>query len=207
MLKQRGLRMTPQRQLILEAIAASEGHMSAEGLYQQVAPRFPDVNISTVYRTLEVLEELGLLRHTHFHAGVARYHLATEREHQHLVCRRCGRETELDLDVLRPLGDALQRRYGFAADLTHTAIVGTCQTCQTAEELCGARSRRACTSHPQGLSPGTPKGALLVEVADLRRVEPGGAATSLAGAEVAADGRGRERDQEDCGGGEDDRST
>lgn len=131
-LKQRGMRMTPQRQLILEAIAASKGHMSAEGLYQQVAPRFPDVNISTVYRTLEVLEELGLLRHTHFHDGVSRYHLATETEHQHLVCRRCGGETQLDLDILQPMAQALRDRYGFEADLAHTAIVGVCRACQAA---------------------------------------------------------------------------
>jgi len=130
-LRQRGMRMTPQRQLILEAVAASRGHMSAEGLYQQVAEKFPDVNISTVYRTLEVLEELGILRHTHFHEGVAQYHLASEGEHQHLVCRGCGADIELDLDVLRPLGAELLRRYGFEADLAHTAIVGLCQTCRT----------------------------------------------------------------------------
>jgi Fur family ferric uptake transcriptional regulator len=131
-LRQRGLRMTPQRQLILEAIAASRGHMSAEGLYQQVAEKFPDVNISTVYRTLEVLEELGILRHTHFHEGVAQYHLASEGEHQHLLCRGCGADIELDLEVLRPLAAELLRRYGFEADLTHTAIVGRCQACRSA---------------------------------------------------------------------------
>ena len=129
-LRQRGMRMTPQRQLILEAIAASSGHMSAEHIYRQVAPRFPDVNLSTVYRTLEVLEDLGFLRHTHFHDGVAQYHLATDVQHQHLVCRACGAEVELDLDVLRPLGDTLRQQYGFEADLAHTAIVGVCDKCR-----------------------------------------------------------------------------
>ena len=124
--------MTPQRQLILAAIVASRGHMSADQLYQQVAHEFPDVNISTVYRTLEVLEELGLLSHTHFHDGVARYHLAEEGHHQHLVCERCGADIELDLDALEPLGRALLDRYGFEADLAHTAIVGVCQACRTA---------------------------------------------------------------------------
>ena len=132
-LRQRGMRMTPQRQLILEAISASSGHMSAERLYQQVAEKFPDVNISTVYRTLEVLEELGILRHTHFHEGVAQYHLTSEGEHQHLLCRGCGADMELDLQVLRPLGAELLRRYGFEADLTHTAIVGLCETCRSAQ--------------------------------------------------------------------------
>jgi Fur family transcriptional regulator, ferric uptake regulator len=130
-LRQRGLRMTPQRQLILEAISSSSGHMSAEGLYQRVAEKFPDVNISTVYRTLEVLEELGILRHTHFHEGVAQYHLASEGEHQHLLCRGCGADIELELEVLRPLGAELLRRYGFEADLAHTAIVGLCEACRS----------------------------------------------------------------------------
>ena len=129
-IKARGLRMTAQRQLILEAIAESSGHMSAEHLYQQVAGRFPDVNISTVYRTLEVLEELGVLSHVHFHDGSAQYHLAAEGEHQHMVCRRCGADTELDLALLEPLGAELLRRYGFDADLAHTAIIGLCERCR-----------------------------------------------------------------------------
>ena len=131
-LRQRGLRMTPQRQLILDAVASMHGHLSADQVYQQVVRVFPDVNISTVYRTLEVLEELGVLRHTHFHEGVAQYHLASEGEHQHLLCRGCGADMELDLEVLRPLGTELLRRYGFEADLTHPAIVGLCRACRSA---------------------------------------------------------------------------
>src|SRR5207253_8169043 len=88
-LKQRGLRMTPQRQLILDAVAALHGHISADQVYQQVIRQFPDVNVTTVYRTLEVLEELGLIRHTHFHDGVAQYQRTDEAPHHHLMCTRC----------------------------------------------------------------------------------------------------------------------
>ena len=130
-LKAGGLRMTPQRQLILDAIASTRGHISADEVHQQVIRQFPDVNVTTVYRTLEVLEALGLMRHTHFHDGVAQYQRTDEAPHHHLVCTVCHRDTELDLGVLEPLAEELQRRYGFKSDLTHTAIVGICRACQT----------------------------------------------------------------------------
>src|SRR6478609_1778219 len=81
-LKHQGLRMTPQRQLILDAIASMRGHISADQVYRQVAERYPDVNITTVYRTLEVLEERGFLRHTHFHDDRAQYQRTDEPPHQ-----------------------------------------------------------------------------------------------------------------------------
>jgi Fur family ferric uptake transcriptional regulator len=127
--RQRGLRMTPQRQLILDAVASMHGHVSVDQVYQQVVSAFPDVNISTVYRTLEVLEELGVVRHTHFHDGVAQYERTDAARHHHMVCSRCGADTELELDVLQPLADELKRRYGFEADLAHSAIVGVCRHC------------------------------------------------------------------------------
>src|SRR5436853_6419624 len=126
-LKQRGLRMTPQRQLILDAVASMHGHVSADQVYQQVVRVFPDVNISTVYRTLEVLEELGVVRHTHFHDGVAQYERTDEAPHHHMVCTVCQADTELDLEILEPLADALRRRYGFESNLAHTAIIGICR--------------------------------------------------------------------------------
>jgi Fur family transcriptional regulator, ferric uptake regulator len=128
-LKERGHRLTPQRQLILEAIEASEGHVSAESVHARVAAQFPQVNISTVYRTLELLQDLGLVTHTHFDDGIAQYHLASEAQHQHMVCRRCGQEREIDVSVLDPLDRHLRERYGFEADLAHFAIVGLCASC------------------------------------------------------------------------------
>ena len=125
--------MTPQRQLILDAVASMPGHVSADQVYQQVVQVFPEVNISTVYRTLEVLEELGVVRHTHFHDGVAQYERTDAARHHHMVCSRCGADSELDLEVLQPLADELKRRYGFEADLAHSAIVGICRGCLAAE--------------------------------------------------------------------------
>jgi Fur family ferric uptake transcriptional regulator len=128
-LRQQGRRMTPQRQLILAALRSFDGHVSAEAVHQKVSSEFPHISISTVYRTLELLEDLGLVAHTHFDDGVTQYHLAEAGFHQHLVCRGCGSERELELEVLEPLASVLRNRYGFNADLTHFAIVGLCEDC------------------------------------------------------------------------------
>jgi Fur family ferric uptake transcriptional regulator len=121
--------MTPQRQLILEAIESMAGHIAVEAVHARVVERFPQVNISTVYRTLDLLQELGLVTHTHFDDGIAQYHRADQGLHQHLVCRGCGLEQELGLSILAPLADELRRRHGFELDLHHFALVGQCRVC------------------------------------------------------------------------------
>lgn len=121
--------MTPQRQLVLEAVQSIEGHISAEAVHERVAARFPQINITTVYRTLDLLEGLGLVSHTHFDDGVARYHRTDKALHQHLVCRACGSERELDMSTLQPLGAEIKRHYGFEADLAHFALIGLCRDC------------------------------------------------------------------------------
>ena len=129
-LKQHGLRMTPQRQMILDVVAAMRGHISVDEVFRQVADRYPEVNITTVYRTLEVLEDRGFVRHTHFHDSRSQFERTDQPAHQHLVCKSCGRDQELDLSVLDPLLAELRVRYGFEADLSHSAIVGVCRSCQ-----------------------------------------------------------------------------
>jgi Fur family ferric uptake transcriptional regulator len=79
---------------------------------------------------MELLEHEGLVAHTHFHDGSAKWHRAEEAHHQHLVCERCGAEMDLDAEVVEPLERELRERYGFAANLTHFAIVGLCRACQ-----------------------------------------------------------------------------
>jgi Fur family ferric uptake transcriptional regulator len=133
-LRDRGLRLTPQRMLILELLERSSGHIAPEDLYQQVLQRYPMINRSTVYRTLEVLEDLGLVRHGHVDDGSARYHLAAETHHLHLICHRCGHAVELtDLSVGDSLVATLRARFGFRADLTHFPISGLCAGCASDE--------------------------------------------------------------------------
>ena len=133
-LRRRGLRLTPQRQMILELLERSSGHIAPEDLYQQVHQSYPMINRSTVYRTLGMLEELGLVRHGHVDDGSARYHLAADRHHLHLICHRCGHTIDVtDLAVGEPFARTIQERYGFQADLTHFPVSGLCRTCDQDE--------------------------------------------------------------------------
>jgi len=128
-LAKQGYRLTPQRLMILAAIENSENHISAEEIYAQVTARYPSVNISTVYRTLELLTQLGLVTETDLGEGRVRYHPAEKGHHHHLVCRQCGAIIDLDESLLTPLKSALLREYRFCADLKHLAILGRCVNC------------------------------------------------------------------------------
>lgn len=131
-LHQRGLRMTPQRQLVLEAVRAL-GHATPEQICARVQSAAPAVNITTVYRTLDLLEELRLVRHTHLGHGAPTYS-EREHEHVHLVCHSCGAIGEAPTGVMEELAATLQERQGFALDVTHVALSGRCAECVAAEE-------------------------------------------------------------------------
>ncbi len=128
-LTERGYRLTPQRIMIFSAIENSDHHISAEEIYAQIVVKYPNVNISTVYRTLELLERLGLVTKTDLGEGRVRYHPAEKGHHHHLVCRECGAIVDLDESLLAPLKGALLREYEFIADLKHLAILGRCVNC------------------------------------------------------------------------------
>ena len=121
--------MTPQRQMILEAIEGTEGHISAEEIYEGIRRRYPSLNVSTVYRTLELLKELGLVTETDMGDGRVRFHSAGHEHHHHLVCSRCGKVFDLSEETLQPLQKSLSDKFGFKADLHHVAIFGTCKNC------------------------------------------------------------------------------
>ena len=124
-----GYRLTPQRIMILSAIENSDSHISAEEIYAQVRAHYPQVNISTVYRTLELLKELELVTEISLGDGRVRYHCMGKGHHHHLVCQECGAIIDLDESVLSPLKDTLLREYKFIADLRHLAIFGRCVKC------------------------------------------------------------------------------
>ena len=132
-LREKGYRLTPQRMLVIESLHEADGHISAEEIYAQLHSRYPYSNISTVYRTLELLKELNLVTETNFGEGCVRYHVAEKGHHHHLVCRQCGKTTDLDESVLYPLRDILLRDYKFEADLRHLAIPGECRECRRKE--------------------------------------------------------------------------
>ena len=128
-LSELGYRLTPQRMMILSAIENSDDHISAEEIYAQVVAKYPNVNISTVYRTLELLKRLGLVTETDLGEGRVRYHPADKGHHHHLVCKECGAIIDLDESVMASVKDTLLREYKFIADLEHLAIFGRCVNC------------------------------------------------------------------------------
>ncbi len=129
-LKKQGYRLTPQRLMVVSAIESSEDHISADEVYSQVVTRYPNVNISTVYRTLELLKRLGLVTETDLGGGRVRYHPANKGHHHHLICQECGAMIDLDESLLKPLEEALLLEHNFIADLRHLAIHGRCVKCR-----------------------------------------------------------------------------
>ena len=96
-----------------------------------VRERASGVNISTVYRTLELLEGLGLVKHAHLSHGAPTYHAAAAPEHVHLVCRACGAISEVEPTAVAPLVQTLAAEHGFVADVGHLTVFGECTTCAT----------------------------------------------------------------------------
>jgi Fur family ferric uptake transcriptional regulator len=132
-LHQRGMRMTPQRQLVLDAVRELE-HATPEQICEHVQRVAPAVNITTVYRTLELLDELNLVRHTHLGHGAPSYSTQAH-QHVHLVCHRCGEVSEIPTEELGELTEQLRKRYGFVLDASHLALSGRCA--EHAEPLVG----------------------------------------------------------------------
>ena len=126
-LRQQGLRLTPQRELILRAVEELR-HATPDEVLAHVRSQVSSVNASTVYRTLEFLEELGLVRHTHLSDRSPTYHSTREHEHVHAVCRRCHAVRSYDPAVVAPLVAALGED-GFTVDVGHLAIFGVCADC------------------------------------------------------------------------------
>jgi Fur family ferric uptake transcriptional regulator len=127
-LRSRGHRLTPQRELVLRAVDHL-GHATPDEILAEVRKESPAVNVSTVYRTLELLEDLGLVRHAHLTDRAPTYHSTTTPEHVHLVCRSCGKVIEAAAEVVEPFTAALRERHGFTTDVGHLTVFGTCEGC------------------------------------------------------------------------------
>jgi Fur family ferric uptake transcriptional regulator len=125
-----GYRVTPQRQLVLEAVTKLE-HATPEEIFADVRQTARGVNVSTVYRTLELLEQIGLVTHTHLGHGAPRYHLAADAQHVHLVCQQCERVTQVDPVAVRSLVSSLDTEQGFETDVGHLTVFGTCAECRS----------------------------------------------------------------------------
>lgn len=127
-LREQGYRLTPQRQLVLRAVEKL-GHATPDEVLAEVHAQSSAVNVSTIYRTLEVLEELGLVRHAHLFDRAPTYHSVSDHEHFHLVCRNCHKVVSVDPEVVAPLAERLEREQGFVLDVGHLAVFGRCTNC------------------------------------------------------------------------------
>lgn len=129
-LKRKGYRLTPQRIMIVEALHNADGHVSAEEIYAQVKAKYPYANISTVYRTLELLKELGLVTEIALGDGCLRFHPTEKGRHHHLVCQKCGKLIDLPESDIAFFEKTLCDRYQFKANFKHMAFFGLCPECQ-----------------------------------------------------------------------------
>jgi Fur family ferric uptake transcriptional regulator len=130
-LRSRGLRWTPQRRTLVDVLAGTAGgHVTGSELLERCRAVDPETTPSTVYRTLDVLEELGVISHSHGLDGREEFHILPLAEHGHLHCRTCGTTFEIDAAEGRRLVAAVARARDFAVDLSHVTIVGRCATCR-----------------------------------------------------------------------------
>ncbi len=131
MLREKGYRLTPQRELVLRAVDEL-GHATPDEVHAKVRESSSAVNISTVYRTLELLEDLDLVRHTHLTDRAPTYHSKATPDHIHLVCRSCSAVLEAQPEEFDDVLQQLRDRHGFEADLGHLTVFGTCRACVSA---------------------------------------------------------------------------
>ncbi len=129
-LRRVGQRVTPQRLVILGTLSPG-AHLSADEVFLRVETLLPGVNRSTVYRTLELFGDLGLVSITDL-GGDARVFELIDAPHHHLICHRCGAILALDDDLVEPLRDGIRARYGFNPAIDHLALFGFCATCERA---------------------------------------------------------------------------
>jgi Fur family ferric uptake transcriptional regulator len=125
-LKERGYRLTPQREMILEAVSLIGDHMTAEEIYSKVQERTSAINITTIYRTLDLLVDEGLACRTDLGKGEYTYSTDLHGPHIHLICRKCGTVIATSADILVPLEKLLVEQHGFQPDIQHISLFGIC---------------------------------------------------------------------------------
>ncbi len=138
-LRRQGLRLTPQRQMVLNVIENAREHLSAEAICQRVQGQYPFVSLSTIYRTLELLKHVGLIREVHLLGEQRFYESAGAGDHHHLLCRGCGAVLHADAALLAGLREHLERHYHFTPLSLDLIATGYCDTCRAPAQDGGQR--------------------------------------------------------------------
>jgi Fe2+ or Zn2+ uptake regulation protein len=135
-LRKRGFRVTAQRTILLETIAHKGGHLNVQEVYAEARKRLPGLNLATVYRTVESLREADLIDWYSPGSEPMQFELRDqEHPHGHLVCRKCGAVTDLDLSLVDSLSDDIRQASGFQMDRSHLTLQGLCEACALATDL------------------------------------------------------------------------
>ena len=129
-LRDSGHRLTPQRAAVLAAVERL-GHATPEQVYAEVRGSSDSINLSTVYRTLELLDELGVIRHAHLSDRAPTYHARTDHEHVHLVCRGCQQVISVSESAAAAALAPLVAAHDFAPDYGHLVVFGLCGACRS----------------------------------------------------------------------------
>jgi len=129
-LKEQGYRLTPQRAIVLDILHRAEKHIAPGEIYKKARSKYPEVNKSTIYRTLELLKRLDLVAESDLGGDKLYYHHAEKGHHHHLICQKCGRVLDVDEEILDSVREGLVCKYKFVPDIRHLAIFGHCATCE-----------------------------------------------------------------------------
>ncbi|KPU28052.1 Fur family transcriptional regulator [Caloranaerobacter sp. TR13] len=133
-LKEKGYKLTTQRRIILDVILENQGkHLSPEEIYEKVRGKFPEIGLATVYRTLQLFEELNIIYKLNFNDGCSRYELNTnsgDHQHHHLICLSCGKVIEVQLDLLETLEEEIEKSGEFKIVDHNLKFFGYCKDCK-----------------------------------------------------------------------------
>ena len=133
-LKSKGYKLTPQRRAIIDMIKKNEGsHLTTEELYDLVKEECPEIGLATVYRTVQLLEEMGIIYKLDLDDGCSRYELVNQDEahqHHHLICSKCSKVIEVNDDFLEELEESIEEEYKFKIENHSLKFYGICKECQ-----------------------------------------------------------------------------
>jgi Fur family ferric uptake transcriptional regulator len=127
-----GFRLTPQRQVILEAVSEAGKHTDVDDIYVRVRKRSKAISLPTVYRTLDFLCDLRLVVAIHVGRKTL-YELAGDQPHHHMICRNCGNVEKLAHAEVQPLFSRVELKHGFSVDMDHLGLFGLCAKCKQAQ--------------------------------------------------------------------------
>jgi Fur family ferric uptake transcriptional regulator len=131
-LRQHGYKLTPQRRAVIQVITSTRDHLTPASIYEKMRQTHPSIGLVTIYRTLEVLAELGLICELHAGGNCRSYTISTPQHHHHLICSNCGTVVDFTGHYLKELEDNLSKESGFRIDGHLLEFVGLCRNCQAA---------------------------------------------------------------------------